>query len=268
MIDNDKINDILWKSDNDKQNHFEVMCRMLESLNYSSHDFILKGGTALMVCYGLDRFSEDIDLDSTNKNIEKYVDDFCKANNYMYRKAKDTNTTKRFQIHHSENMKPLKVEILYRQKQIDETKTEILNGVCVYKINELFGMKMNAYNSRDKIRDLYDVVYIMKNFKERISLEKLDMFKDVLSYKGLEQFDYLIKTQKDELINNEKLASDFLDVFDKLDLLDDYEIKYEKELPVAHIQDEIFNAKKQVITKLENSQSKTLHNTHKKDKER
>lgn len=30
------------------------------------------------MCYNLDRFSEDIDLDSTNKNIKKYIDNFVK----------------------------------------------------------------------------------------------------------------------------------------------------------------------------------------------
>ncbi len=47
------------------------------------------------------------------------------------------------------------------------------------------------------------------------------MLKDALSFKGLEQFDYLLKTQTDELIDNEKLGVDFLDMFDQLGLIDD-----------------------------------------------
>jgi hypothetical protein len=39
--------------------------------------------------------------------------------------------------------------------------------------------------------------------------------------KGLEQFDYLIQSQKDELIDNDKLANDLLDVFEKLDIIVD-----------------------------------------------
>lgn len=46
------------------------------------------------MCYNLDRFSEDIDLDSTNKNIKKYIDNFCKKNNFQYNIAKDTDTVK------------------------------------------------------------------------------------------------------------------------------------------------------------------------------
>ena len=33
---------------------------------------------------------------------------------------------------------------------------------------------------------------------------------------GFEYVDYLVKTQKDSLINGEKLSNDFLDVYDRL----------------------------------------------------
>jgi predicted nucleotidyltransferase component of viral defense system len=39
------------------------MVSYLLLLNKRTDQFILKGGTALARCYGLDRFSEDIDLD-------------------------------------------------------------------------------------------------------------------------------------------------------------------------------------------------------------
>ena len=42
---------------------------------------------------------------------------------------------------------------------------------------------------------------------------------DCVSYKGLEQFDYLIATQNDPLIDSDKLAEDFLSMYDKLGLL-------------------------------------------------
>ena len=40
-----------------------------------------------------------------------------------------------------------------------------------------------------------------------------------LQYKGLDYFDYILKEQQDELINNDKLAEDFLDIFEKTGLL-------------------------------------------------
>lgn len=225
-----QVNNQLWNQDKEKKAHFEVIEQFLNYLNSETKDFILKGGTSLMMCYGLDRFSEDIDLDSTNKTIEKYIEKFCRQHEYMFRVAKDTDTTKRYMIHYSDTHRPLKIEVSYRKRHIEADKIDSINGISVYKINEIFGMKINAYNGRDKIRDLYDVVYIVRNFKQELSDERIDMLKDALSFKGLEQFDYLLKTQTDELIDNEKLAVDFLDMFDQLGLIDDYPIEEDRSI--------------------------------------
>ena len=61
MINRNEINDTHWKGLTNKENHFSVICDFLDYLNNKTSDFILKGGTSLMVCYKLDRFSEDID---------------------------------------------------------------------------------------------------------------------------------------------------------------------------------------------------------------
>ena len=45
------------------------------------------------------------------------------------------------------------------------------------------------------------------------------MIRVAVEYKGLEQFEYVIKDQKDELINNEKLETEFLKMYEKLGLL-------------------------------------------------
>lgn len=224
MIDSNKINSGLWSYDLQKSKHFKVICEFLNYLNSVSKEFILKRGTSLMVCYGLNRFSEDIDLDSTNKNIKPIVDKFCQNYGYTYRVAEDTPTTKRFMIHYDDKHKPLKLEISYRQKHINENNYTFINGVVVYNIENLFRMKLNAYNQRDKIRDLYDVVFILKHYRYSLSDIDLEIAKDVLSYKGLEQFDYLIHTQKDELIDTNQLACDFLEVFNDLEILDDYQL--------------------------------------------
>ncbi|WP_350354084.1 nucleotidyl transferase AbiEii/AbiGii toxin family protein [Thermoanaerobacterium sp. RBIITD] len=61
--------------------HGEVISSYQIYLNSKTYDFILKGGTALLTCYGLDRFLEDIDLDGKNKSIEKFVANFCEKEN-------------------------------------------------------------------------------------------------------------------------------------------------------------------------------------------
>ena len=203
--------------------HGEVITDFLNCLNgiNTLDHFILKGGTALMTCYGLDRFSEDIDLDGLNPDIEKIVNTFCFEQGFTYRTAKDTNTVKRFMIDYGNAGKPLKVEVSYRRKSIDPSEITKINGITVYDIEPLCIMKANAYASRDRIRDLYDLTFICNNYWSELSAPTQAIVRSTVEHKGIEQFDYLIQTQSDELIDNDKLAADFLKMFDRLDLLAD-----------------------------------------------
>lgn len=201
--------------------HKKTIDSFLGYLNKVSEDFILKGGTALLTCYGLDRFSEDIDLDGKNTNIESIVKDFCTSNSFTYRIGKDTDTAKRYFINYGNVSKPLKVEVSFRRKQINNDETEKINGILVYDIDTLCRMKTNAYSSRDKIRDLYDITFICNNYYDRLSSQTVLQMQDALGYKGIEQFDYILKVQRDELIDENKLAADFLLMFDKLGILYD-----------------------------------------------
>jgi predicted nucleotidyltransferase component of viral defense system len=207
--------------------HGKTIISFLKYLNSQTKDLILKGGTALLLCYELDRFSEDIHLDSRSLeiDIEKFVSIFCKKNSYSYYIAKNTNVVKIFMIHYSVAGKPLKVEISFRRSIIPEDDYTNINGFTVYTLNSLCTQKSLAYNARDRIRDLYDLSFICKRWWDDISDTSKDFMRGVLQYKGLEQFDYLIQTQPDELINIKKLADDFLDMFNKLGLLYDEEEK-------------------------------------------
>lgn len=203
--------------------HGQVINDFLHFLNSRSHDYVLKGGTSLMQCYHLDRFSEDIDLDSTNKQlIPKIVDDFCAKHGYQYRVAKNTDTVKRYMIHYDENSyKPLKIEVSYRLREIPMDRVVNINGITVYNLNTIAYMKLNAYNARDKIRDLYDVTFLCKHHCDELSPQILDAMRDSLQYKGMDYFDSIVAEQFDELIDTDKLANDFLDVLDTLGLMYD-----------------------------------------------
>lgn len=198
--------------------HGEVIRDFLKFLNRRTEDYILKGDTSLMVCYNLDRFSEDIDLDCVrSKQIKSIVSDYCVEKSYSFRVAKDTDTVKRFMIHYGRIEKPLKVEVSYRKKHISQSEYTKINGIVVYNIDSICMMKINAYASRDKIRDLYDLTFICNNYW--VSPVIINMVRNCVEYKGLEQFDYLINQQSDELIDNNKLADDFLKMYDRLGLL-------------------------------------------------
>lgn len=201
--------------------HGTVIKTFINYLNAQTCSYILKGGTSLMLCYNLSRFSEDIDLDAlhTKQGLENIIKAFCVQMGYTYRVAKDTDTVKRYMIHYADKYKPLKVEISYRRKMIDNSEYCVRNGILVYNINVILGFKVNAYNSRDKIRDLYDIIFIFKNYWEYITPTLRAQVADALTYKGLEHIDYLLKTQSDELIDKYVLENAALELFNALNIL-------------------------------------------------
>ena len=201
--------------------HGKVIADFMAFLNAKSSSFILKGGTALYLCYNLDRFSEDIDLDGREKGLTAVVADFCESQGYSFRVAKETGTVERCMVNYGNEGKPLKIEASFRRKVIAEDETQTINGIQVYKIEQLCIMKINAYTNRDKIRDLYDVTFICKQYFDNLSPQTITLMRSAVEYKGVEQFDYIIKDQYDELIDNEKLSEDFLTMYDRLGLLYD-----------------------------------------------
>jgi len=164
-----------------QQDHKDVIHQFLKQMNTVSSSFILKGGTALMECYGLDRFSEDIDLDASRVKLHGFIDDFCKSSGYSYRIAKDTPTVNRFMIDYGSPMnKRLKVEISYRNMLI-----------C----------------------------YICNQYLSYLKESTINQVKDAFSYKGFDNFDYITRNESDPFIDKEHLADSYLKAFDRLGLL-------------------------------------------------
>ncbi|MCR5797637.1 MAG: nucleotidyl transferase AbiEii/AbiGii toxin family protein [Eubacterium sp.] len=216
-----------------KEKHCLVIESFLDELNKVSGRYVLKGETALMECYNLSRFSEDIDLDGTSKNeIFRVVERFCKNHGYTYRIAKDSPTVSRFMIDYGGvnqyGSKPLKIEVSYRKKIIQKSNIKKINGYTVYNLDTLGIMKYQAYLARDKIRDLHDIVFIVNNYYDCLQSSTIVGITNALAEKGLEQFYYIISTQDDELIDKDKLETDFLKAFELLELngeqIDEYEI--------------------------------------------
>jgi predicted nucleotidyltransferase component of viral defense system len=57
----------------------------------------------------------------------------------------------------------LKVETSHRDKMIPKFKYIIINGIRVYKLEQIAITKLNAFITRDKIRDLYDITFIINH---------------------------------------------------------------------------------------------------------
>ena len=204
-----------------KKRHREVLTSFVKYLNAETGSFALKGGTALYLCYRLDRFSVDVDLDGGEKGLTAVVDGFCREKGYSYRVAKDTTVVERCMVDYGNTRKPLKIEASYRRKEIPEEETVMVNGIKVYRIDPLCGMKINAYSGRDRIRDLYDLTFIFKNYYDQLSPQTISLLRGAVAHKGIAQFDYVVRNQPDELIDSDKLADDFLTMYDRLGLMMD-----------------------------------------------
>ncbi len=136
------------------------------------------------------------------------------------RVAKDTTTVKRCLIDYG-GIKPLKIEVSYRRKEIPDEEITVINTIRVYKTDTLASMKSYAYQGRDKLRALYDLAFICDHFYDQLSLTTKFGIQTALSYKGLEQLDYLLATQNDPLIHGPTLTDKFLKMYEKMGLLSD-----------------------------------------------
>jgi predicted nucleotidyltransferase component of viral defense system len=79
--------------------HAKFMKAIVQSM--TGTPYILKGGTALMFGYGLDRFSEDLDFDSTKRiNMESRIKNILPHNfkNVIIEVTKLTETVQRYRV--------------------------------------------------------------------------------------------------------------------------------------------------------------------------
>lgn len=82
-------------------------------------------------------------------------------------------------------------------------------------------MKLKAYLGRDRIRDLFDMSFLINDHWGDIALHVQDGIRYALMEKGLEQFDVVLCEQQDDLIDPDMLAENFLNAYAKIGLLTD-----------------------------------------------
>lgn len=204
---------------NSEITHIGVMQCILQDLNRTTRAYVLKGGTALLLMYTLDRFSEDIDLDGfeSGQHILKYLINICKTRGYKYNIKKDTQYVKRLMVDYGGD-RLLKIETSFRdllQHELLKSENILGDTITVYSIDKLLSLKIIAYGARDAIRDLYDIIFITENYWDKLSTSTKAALSNQLYYKGIEHYDYLVATQRDELINYEDLDIRYLNLWNR-----------------------------------------------------
>jgi hypothetical protein len=208
-----------------EKQHGGLMKKFLAHLNSHTDKFILKGGTSLFLFYGLDRFSEDLDFDgiTDRSKIKPYVTSFATANKFQIRQAKNTGYGERFLISYGEGYQ-LKIETSTRSPSIAPDLYSKKDDVLVYHLDHLANQKMHAFSERDKLRDLYDILFIALNHWSNLSPATQQLYLDTLKVDGYAKYDHLIKNQvadgqpKDALIELSKLEDNLLAAFEQLDI--------------------------------------------------
>ncbi len=160
------------------QRHVQVMKSVLSKLQDTN--YVLKGGTALLLTRGLNRHSTDLDFDSAKKmNIGKRIQEGFKASGVSlvsFKTVKDTQTVQRFKAHYinpetGENTL-LKIETSFRDKP-DEAQVESVNKIRTYKLGKIYDQKMEAAENRTAPRDLFDIAFLVDKHGDKLSSKQI-----------------------------------------------------------------------------------------------
>jgi len=137
-----------------------------EELYNSFQDAVLHGGTAIWRCYQGNRFSEDIDAYVTKdqKLVEKFFERL-KIRGFEIKKKKigENSIYSKLQLGRTE----VRFEAIFAKKSGSLKDYEKADGnyMTVYTLTaeELIKEKVAAYLQRRKIRDLYDIFFLLRH---------------------------------------------------------------------------------------------------------
>lgn len=202
----------------EERDHIALMQMVTQKIQ-EQKPYVLKGGTALMLAYGLDRFSEDLDFDvysdfkgSHKANLSSVLKNI-KENNFKVSNIsirKDTDTVNRYRLNYQNSLNneaSLKIEISYRTS-LDRENAIFKNGIYVLPIEKIAGFKINSVldmnnDSRTKARDLYDANFIIKNYPNAVSDEQITNLLNInmdnleVRYKDSFEEDRILSKNKD-----------------------------------------------------------------------
>lgn len=155
-----------------KQEQFEL--EVLDRLNSARflNDLILSGGTMLRLCFGINRFSVDLDfwlIKNINKSklfqdLKGYLAQFYTLTDYANKFY-----TLIFEIKSKDYPRLLKIEI---RKEKKEVKTEQAIAYSKYSnkqvllrvvsLEEMMKEKIEVFLDRKEIRDVFDIEFLLK----------------------------------------------------------------------------------------------------------
>ena len=153
---------------------------------------VLHGGTAIWRCYQGNRFSEDLDFYFIiGEKLERELTKRIKERNLQLIKYKKTENVVFSKISNNNVEVRLEVNFLPQDKDIVVRPYEKIDGsfIDIFTLSpeQLLVEKINAYNSRRLIRDIYDIHHLIRYQEKKEETNNL-----------LKSFVYKIKKPVDE----------------------------------------------------------------------
>jgi predicted nucleotidyltransferase component of viral defense system len=140
---------------------------------------IIHGDTAIWRCYGSNRFSEDIDfyfpLALKKENFDKFLNDL-KEKGFLIKKFKRTNNSIFAKFSYLNAI--VSLEIVFKNIKKFLTKPfEMSDGTSIL-VNtltpeDIIKEKVSAYLERKKVRDLYDIFFLLKFVEKKEDVKEI-----------------------------------------------------------------------------------------------
>jgi predicted nucleotidyltransferase component of viral defense system len=140
---------------------------------------VIHGGTAIWRCYGSNRFSEDIDiylpLTLKNANFQEFLDSL-KRKGFIIQKFKKTNNSIFAKFSYYDAI--IRLEAVFKNVKNFVTKRfEMSDGTFILvktlKPEEIIKEKILAYLKRRKVRDLYDIFFLLRFVEKKEEVGKV-----------------------------------------------------------------------------------------------
>ncbi|MBI2044743.1 nucleotidyl transferase AbiEii/AbiGii toxin family protein [Candidatus Pacearchaeota archaeon] len=170
---------------------------IVEEMEKTFNKIVLHGGTAIWRCYNGNRFSEDVDVyipKEINK-INNFFENLKKRRFILEKKKIGKNSL--YSSLRFENI-IIRFEALFKlvKGELKDYETVEGNLITIHTLlpEELIKEKINAYLKRLRVRDLYDIFFLLRHVKDKreINSELKKFLKDFKNPVDKEELKLLI----------------------------------------------------------------------------
>ncbi|AXS85271.1 nucleotidyl transferase AbiEii/AbiGii toxin family protein [Marinobacter sp. Arc7-DN-1] len=198
----------------------QAICEVIHDEN---KPLVLKGGTALLLGYDLQRFSEDLDFDLTmpleghlnvksicKSALKKLTGQGIRVTLTDFKDLKKTETTHRCRPIFSagKDVPPISIKIeISSRSALNPECIRSINGISVYSVSEIARLKLLAAQEdesrryRTAARDLHDLAFIASNWEADLPANIVDQLENFLCDPAYLMERYATAYEDDPILN-------------------------------------------------------------------